>query len=112
MLALSQSKSPKCTLPQAAFALVVDRDIAPANTNESIKISVRFLTNEIRSDALNINVFTKRCSDILNCKIYETNDVIVTELTKEILKLATKYEKSKQDKAKEKNKNYKYPDLD
>ena len=80
--------------------------------NESVKISIRFLSNEIRSDALNINVFTKRCSDILNCKIYETNDVIVTELTKEILKLATKYEKSKQDKAKEKNKNYKYPDLD
>ena len=82
------------------------------NSNESIKISVRFLTNEIRSDALDINVFTKRCSDILNCKVYQTNEVIAPELTKEILKLATKYEKSKQDKTKEKNKDYKYPDLD
>ena len=27
------------------------------NQNESIKISIRFLTNEIRSDALNIKVF-------------------------------------------------------
>ena len=82
------------------------------NSNESIKISVRFLTNEIRSDALDINVFTKRCSDILNCKVYQTNEVIAPELTKEILKLATKYEKSKQDKTKEKNKDYKYPNLD
>ena len=82
------------------------------NSNESIKISVRFLTNEIRSDALDINVFTKQCSDILNCKVYQTNEVIAPELTKEILKLATKYEKSKQDKTKEKNKDYKYPDLD
>ena len=80
--------------------------------NESVKISVRFLTNEIRSDALDINVFTKRCSDILNCKVYQTNEVIAPELTKEILKLATKYEKSKQDKTKEKNKDYKYPNLD
>ena len=82
------------------------------NSNDSIKISIRFLTNEIRSDALDINVFTKRCSDILNCKVYQTNEVIAPELTKEILKLATKYEKSKQDKTKEKNKDYKYPDLD
>jgi hypothetical protein len=27
------------------------------NSNESVKISIRFLTNEIRSDALDIKVF-------------------------------------------------------
>ena len=31
------------------------------NPNESIKISIRFLTNEIRSDALNIKVFNRKC---------------------------------------------------
>ena len=31
------------------------------NTSESIKISIRFLTNEIRSDALVIKVFNKQC---------------------------------------------------
>ena len=30
------------------------------NPNESIKISIRFLTNEIRSDALNIKIFYKK----------------------------------------------------
>ena len=31
------------------------------DANESIKISIRFLTNEIRSDALDIKVFKKLC---------------------------------------------------
>jgi len=33
------------------------------NQNESIKISIRFLTNEIRSDALNIKVFNRKCTN-------------------------------------------------
>ena len=35
------------------------------NSKESIKISIRFLTNEIRSDALDINVYLKKCFDQL-----------------------------------------------
>ena len=57
------------------------------NINESIKISIRFLTNEIRSDALDIKIFNRVCSNnLINCKVTETNKVLVTELTKEILK--------------------------
>ena len=32
------------------------------SSNESIKISIRFLTNELRSDALDIKVFNKKCN--------------------------------------------------
>ena len=40
------------------------------NQNESIKISIRFMTNEIRSDALNIKIFNRKCLDnLLNCKV-------------------------------------------
>ena len=71
------------------------------NQNESIKISIRFMTNEIRSDALKIKVFNRKCSNnLLNCKISETEGVLVTELKKEILKKATIYKK--QDKEKKK----------
>ena len=49
------------------------------NSNESIKISIRFLTNEIRSDALDIKVFTRKCSENLNCKTYETSESLVPE---------------------------------
>tara|TARA_B100000965_G_C19528316_1_gene729906 strand:- start:529 stop:1080 length:552 start_codon:yes stop_codon:yes gene_type:complete len=66
------------------------------NINESIKISIRFLTNEIRSDALDIKIFNRKCTNnLMNCKITETNKVLVTELTKEILKKAATYEKEK-----------------
>ena len=58
-----------------------------SNNNESIKISIRFLTNEIRSDALSIKVFNRKCNDnLLNCNFTEVEGNLVTELKKEILK--------------------------
>ena len=70
-----------------------------SNSNESIKISIRFTTNEIRSDALNIKVFNRKCSNnLLNCTIKETEGVLVTELKKEILKTATKYKNQDKEK--------------
>ena len=81
--------------------------------NESIKISIRFLTNEIRSDALDIKVFTKKCLNGTSCQTFETSGALVPELTRQILKTATLYEREKKDKRKEKNKDYKvnYPDM-
>jgi len=68
------------------------------NSNESIKISIRFLTNEIRSDALDIKIFNKICKDYSNCKISEGNNEIVMELKKKILKTAKVYETQKEKK--------------
>lgn len=74
--------------------------------NESIKISIRFLTNEVRSDALNVKVFNKKCvNSLLNCKITEQDGVLVQELKKEILKKAALYKEQDQNKNKKKNKN-------
>ena len=71
--------------------------------NESIKITIRFLTNEIRSDALDIKIFTRICKETLfNCKYTDSNKAIATELRKEILKKATKYQKEKKEKEKKK----------
>lgn len=69
------------------------------NQNESIKISIRFLTNEIRSDAINIKIFKKLCkTDGLNCSIVESDSVLVTEIKKEILKKATFYKNEEEKK--------------
>ena len=67
-------------------------------TNESIKITIRFLSNEIRSDAMNITVFYKNCSINLNCKISENEGILKTELRREILKKAAIYKKQIKDK--------------
>ena len=67
--------------------------------NESIKITIRFLTNEIRSDALNIKIFTRKCKEsLINCKYIESNKSLVAELKKEILKRATKFQLEDQEK--------------
>ena len=61
---------------------------------ESIKINIRFLTNEIRSDSLDIKVYNRKCIDnLISCKVILTESVLVSELKKEILKKAAIYEK-------------------
>ena len=74
------------------------------NSNESIKISIRFLTNEIRSDALKVSIFKRNCKNNMNCKVTESNDTLSTELIKQILKKATIYKKENEDKEKQKKK--------
>ena len=68
------------------------------NSNESIKISIRFLTNEIRSDALDIKVFNKKCLTQSNCVTSEKKGNINTELKTKILKTAALYEAEKKSK--------------
>ena len=62
--------------------------------NESVKISVRFLSNEIRSDALDIDIFLKKCSqNSTNCSISKNNNDLAGNLNLSILRKAAKYEK-------------------
>ena len=68
------------------------------NTNESIKLVIRFLTNEIRTDAIDLKIFYKNCSSINNCKISEKVNKLNTELKKEILKKAAIYKEEAKEK--------------
>lgn len=78
--------------------IVTDWYSEGTNINESIKIQVRFLTNEVRSDALDIKIFYKNCSTIENCSISEQGGILVAELTKKILSKAAVYMKQRKDK--------------
>ena len=69
-----------------------------SNIDESVKISIRFLTNEVRADALNIKVFYKKCNQAMNCKISQKKGTLVTELKRKILNKAATYKKEKKDK--------------
>ena len=68
------------------------------NIDESVKISIRFLTNEVRADALDIKVFYKKCNQVASCKISQKTGSLVAELKKEILTKATIYKKEKKEK--------------
>ena len=61
------------------------------NENDSIKISIQFLSNEVRSDALNIKVFKKKCISLSNCKVIQSQSNINEELRVAILKRAAQY---------------------
>ena len=68
------------------------------NTSESIKLVIRFLTNEIRSDAIDLKIFYKNCNSINNCKVSEKVNDLNTELKKEILKRAARYKEEDKNK--------------
>ena len=61
--------------------------------DESIKITVRFLTNEIRSDGIKIIVHKKRCNITQNCKIVKISSAIEQELQVAILKKSILFER-------------------
>jgi len=72
--------------------------------NESMKLTIRFLTNEIRSDALDIKVFIKKCdANLLNCSIFEKEGNLKSEISLNILKKATLYQKNIIEKNKKEN---------
>ena len=84
---------PLSSVNYSGGVIISDWYSSKKNLKESIKISIRFLTNDIRSDALDIKVFKRKCDvSIIDCNITEDNGVLVSELKKEILKKAKLYE--------------------
>ena len=62
------------------------------STNRELKITVRFMSNEIRADALKILVFEKSCIQS-NCKTKKIKSKLESELKLAILKKAALFEK-------------------
>ncbi len=64
------------------------------SSDESIKITVRFLTNEIRSDGIKIIVHKKRCNIQQKCTVKKISSTLEQELQVAILKKAVLFQKS------------------
>ena len=62
--------------------------------NEAIKITIRFLSNEIRSDAIDVFVYKKNCKAFENCQTNNLNSSIKEELKIAILRKASQIEKA------------------
>mgnify|MGYP001476398597 CR=1 FL=1 len=78
--------------------IVTDWYSEGADNNESIKISIRFLSNEIRSDAIDVDIFYKKCVTPSNCSINKQDGQLRKEITKQILAKATIFKKQSKDK--------------
>ncbi len=70
------------------------------NSTEQIKVSVRFLNNEVRSDSLEINVYKKICETFDKCKTFKIKNNFPNELKENILSVARllKIEEAKKEK--------------
>ena len=88
---------PLASVNYSGGIIITDWYSTDQTSNESIKISIRFLTNEIRSDALDIKVFNKKCLTQLNCTISEKTGNLIPELKGKILRTAAIYEKEKKE---------------
>ena len=89
---------PIATANYSGGILITDWYSDNENSNELIKISIRFLTNEVRSDAIDIKIFYKKCENLINCKITQKSGELKNELKKEILKKAALYAKETKEK--------------
>jgi len=89
---------PLASVNYSGGIIITDWYSTDPSSNGSIKISIRFLTNEIRSDSLDIKVFNRKCLKLLNCVITEKKGNLINELKSKILKTAATYELQKKDK--------------
>ena len=78
--------------------IITDWYSEQGNADESIKITIRFLSNEVRSDALDVDIFYKKCIANNNCKISKQEGQLKKEITKQILAKAAVYQKQVKDK--------------
>ena len=78
--------------------IITDWYSEQGNAEESIKITIRFLSNEVRSDAIDVDIFYKKCIATNNCKINKQDGQLKKEITKQILAKAATYQKISKDK--------------
>ena len=85
---------PMATVDYSGGTIVSDWYTDGSQKNEAIKITVRFLSNEIRSDSLKIVVHKKVCSANQVCDVnLINNSILVNELQSTILKRAVSIDK-------------------
>ena len=92
-----------------AGGLIISDWYSQTNSDEAIKITVRFLDNEVRVDSLKIAVHKKKCVNS-NCIVNKVDTDLTSDIRDKILKKAALYVKADKDKIKNKKKRKKIID--
>ena len=88
---------------------IIITDWFSENTEEEIKIAIRFLSNEIRADGINVIIHKKKCQSLNNCITREVKNSTNNEIRLAILKRAAEIEKKDIALAKDKSGEYNGP---
>ena len=83
---------PLSTVDYSGGIIITDWYSDASNSNESIKITIRFLSNEVQSNSIKIIVHNKKCKNTESCKINEIDSKIKQELTRSFLAKAAQLE--------------------
>ena len=83
---------PFTTVDYSGGIIITDWYNDGINDNNSIKITIRFLSNVVRSDSIKIIVHNKKCKIESSCAISEIDSNIKFELQKTILAKAAQLE--------------------
>ena len=91
---------PLSTVDYSGGVIISDWYSDQSSQNDSIKISVRFLSNELQTNSLNIIVHKRSCQNPSNCTVKKIKSKIEEELKVSILKKAALLEKESKEKKK------------
>ena len=85
---------PLSTVDYSGGMIISDWYSENSSNNEAIKISLRFLSNDVRTESLKVIIHKKVCTTTSNCKISLLNkSKIKEELHFTIIKKAAVFEK-------------------
>ena len=84
-----------------AGGLIISDWYSDNDPNEAIKITLRFLDNEIRADAIKVLIHKKTCNNN-NCQIKQIESDLAFDIRDKVLKKAALYVKTDREKAKSK----------
>jgi len=84
---------PLSNIDYAGGIIITDWYNEGTSSNESVKITIRFLTTEVRADGIKIVVHKKKCTQQQNCRIQKVDSALESELQVAILRKAAIYEK-------------------
>ena len=97
---------PLATVDYSGGVIITDWYSDDLNSDETIKIIVNFLSNEIRADGLKIKLYKKKCNQNQICKTQLVSSNINNEIKLAILKKAAQI-KAQDTKKKAKDSDYK-----
>ncbi len=77
-----------------AGGLIITDWYSDNQSNESVKITIKFLDNEVRVDAMQVDIHKKTCGSSNNsCRINKVESSLNSQIKEKILKKAAVYEK-------------------
>jgi hypothetical protein len=92
-----------------AGGIIVTDWFSDGSSNEQLKITIRFLTNEIRSDAVDVIIHKKICNNQNKCNVNKVESILNSEIKFAILKKAAQIKDQDLVKKKGKSEPYNLP---